>query len=132
MAGYSKTNLKNDPEDQAPNYGLSPDMEYRVAREPLDTEQTAISYLRMAPEFRQPFGHKHKQQEEIYVLLEGTARVKLDKEIVELEPWDALRIAPEVMRCVEAGSDGAALLLYAAPRVDMQEDVEMAQGWWTD
>ena len=71
MADYTKRNLKNDVEDVAPKFDLSPDMEYRPGREPLETEQSAISYLRLAPGFWMPCGHHHKEQEEIYVLLAG-------------------------------------------------------------
>jgi mannose-6-phosphate isomerase-like protein (cupin superfamily) len=88
-----------------------------------------VSYLRVAPGFRIPFGHSHDKQEEIYVLVGGSARVKLDDEVVELEPWDGLRIAKETVRNVEAGPDGAELLLFAAPRAE-HGDANMQQGWW--
>jgi len=78
MAGYTKLNLKQDVEDQAPHYDMSPQLEFRVAREPLETENAAISYLRVAPNFRLPFGHTHGEQEEVYVLVGGSARIKLD------------------------------------------------------
>jgi uncharacterized cupin superfamily protein len=131
MSSHTKVNLKRDVEDQAPKFGLAPNLEFRTAREPLGCEQSGFSYQRIAPGFRQPFGHNHKTQEEIYVLVAGGARVKLDDEIVGLEPWDALRIAPGVTRCVEAGPDGAELLLYGAPKTDGQ-DAEMVPGWWSD
>ncbi len=131
MSKHTKVNLKNDVEDHAPKFGLAPDMEFRAARGALGCEQAGFSYQRIAPSFRQPFGHSHKEQEEIYVLVSGGARVKLDDEIVELEPWDAVRIAPGVMRCVEAGPDGAELLLYGAPKTAGQ-DAELTTGWWAD
>ncbi len=131
MSKHTKVNLKNDIEDHAPKFGLSPGMEFRAARGVLGCEHAGFSYQRIAPGFRQPFGHSHKEQEEIYVLVSGGARVKLDDEIVELEPWDAVRIAPGVMRCVEAGPDGAELLLYGAPKTAGQ-DAELAPGWWAE
>ena len=130
MSEYTKANIKHDVEDFAPKFGLSPSLEFRSARQALECEQSGASYQRIAPGFRTPFGHSHKQQEEVYVLLSGSARVKLDDDVVELAPFDALRIAPGVMRCVEAGPDGAELLLFGAPKVD--QDAEMVQGWWTD
>jgi hypothetical protein len=69
MADYTKVNLKEDVEDQAPNFGLAPDLEARMARVPLELEHSGISYQRLAPNFRVPFGHKHKTQEEVYVCL---------------------------------------------------------------
>ncbi len=129
MSGYTKANLKHDVEDAAPKFGLAPQLEFRAARKVLECEQSGASYQKIAPGFRQPFGHRHREQEEVYVLLSGSARVKLDDDVVELASFDALRIAPGVTRCVEAGSDGAELILFGAPRVD---DADIVQGWWTD
>jgi hypothetical protein len=130
VSAYTKANIKHEVEDHAPKFGLSPGLEFRSGRQALECEQSGASYQRIAPDFRQPFGHAHKQQEEVYVLLSGSARVKLDDDVVELVPFDAVRIAPGVMRCVEAGPEGAELILFGAPRVD--SDAEMIQGWWVD
>jgi mannose-6-phosphate isomerase-like protein (cupin superfamily) len=130
VSGYTKANIKHDVEDHAPKFGLSPGLEFRSGREALECEQSGASYQRIAADFRQPFGHAHKQQEEVYVLLSGSARVKLDDDVVELVPFDAVRIAPGVMRCVEAGPEGAEMLLFGAPKAN--SDAEMVQGWWAD
>lgn len=130
MARYTVKKL-TEIEDQAPKFGLAPNLEFRVAGEPLDAEQSAISYLRVAPNYRLAFGHKHKQQEEIYVLVNGSARLKLDDDVLELGPWDTVRIAKETVRNVEAGPEGAELILFGAPKTGPGDaDVEM--GWWTD
>jgi mannose-6-phosphate isomerase-like protein (cupin superfamily) len=131
VAGYTKLSLKRDVEDQALSYGLSPNLEFRFVGTGLDAHESGLSYLRVAPGFRLPFGHSHERQEEIYVLVSGSARVKLDDDLVELEPWDCLRIAPETVRNVEAGPEGAELLLFAAPRAG-SDDVTMLQGWWQE
>src|SRR5918995_6832294 len=115
MAGFTIKNLK-EIEDQAPKFGLAPNLEFRVAGKPLDAEQSAISYLRVAPNYRLTFGHKHKQQEEIYVLVRGSARVKLDDEVLELGAWDTVRIAKETVRNIEAGPGGAEVILFGAPK----------------
>jgi mannose-6-phosphate isomerase-like protein (cupin superfamily) len=120
--------MKTDVEDAAPKFGLSPGLEFRYAQKPLELEKTGASYERIAPDFRQPFGHVHKEQEEIYVVVTGSARVKLDDDIVELGPFDAVRIAPGVTRCVEGGPEGAELLLFGGPKV--KDDADMIQGWW--
>jgi len=130
MAGYTFKNLK-EIEDQAPKFGLAPNLEFRVAGDPLDAEQSAISYLKVAPNYRLAFGHNHKQQEEIYVLVGGSARVKLDDEVLELRPLDAVRIAKETTRNVEAGPEGAELILFGAPKTG-PGDAEVEQEWWTD
>src|SRR2546421_3522028 len=88
---HTVINLK-EVEDQAPNFGLSPNLEARMARVPLELEHSGLSYQRLAPNFRVPFGHKHKQQEEIYVVISGTLRAKVADEVVELKAWDALRV----------------------------------------
>ena len=131
MADYTKLNLKEDVEDQAPKYDMSPQLEFRTARVPLETENAAISYLRVAPNFRLPFGHTHGEQEEVYVLVGGSARIKLDEEVLELRPFDAVRIHRETMRNLEGGPDGAELILYGAPNAG-PEDAQMSPGWWSD
>ena len=131
MAGYTKRNLRTDVDDQAERFGLSPSLEFRVARAPLDLERSGVSYLRIAPGFRMPFGHRHAEQEEAYVLVEGSARLKLDDEVLELRPWDAVRIAKETVRALEGGPEGAVLILVGAPAT-AGSDAELLQGWWAD
>ena len=120
----------NDVEDAAPKFGMAPDVEARFARRPLECEQLALSYQRLAPNARMPFGHKHAAQEEIYVLLDGSAHVKLEDEVVELGKLDALRVDPQTMRAFEAGSEGAEFLAFGAPGPD-DNDAEMVQNWWS-
>ena len=127
---YTVVNLKQ-VDDMAPRFGLSPGLESRFARVPLGLKQSGISYFRVAPEFRAPFGHTHTEQEEIYLVVGGSARVKLDDEVVELNEWDAVRIPPGTMRGLEGGPEGAELLAFGAPSNE-NRDVEMVQGWWTD
>jgi mannose-6-phosphate isomerase-like protein (cupin superfamily) len=131
MSGYTRKNLRSDVDDQAKAFGFSPDLEFRVARDALGTRECALSFMRLGPGFRVPFGHHHEEQEEIYVLLRGRARLKLDDDVLELDPWDAVRIAPGVVRDVEGGPDGAELLLFGAPRVG-SGDAVTTQGWWAD
>jgi mannose-6-phosphate isomerase-like protein (cupin superfamily) len=126
MADYTKLNLKQDIDDMAPKFGLSPGLESHFARRPLELEQSGLSYYKIATDFRVPFGHRHSEQEEVYVVASGSARLKLDDEIVELAPWDAVRIAPGVMRGLEGGPDGAEVIAFGAPNTDNQ-DAEMVQ-----
>ena len=132
MPGYTKQNL-GQVEDMAPKFGHDTAMEARFASRPLELERTGLSLQRLKPGARIPFGHRHKEQEEVYVVLSGSGRAKLDDEIVELEALDALRVAPEVMRAVEAGSEGMALLVFGAPASGGSpgDDVEeLSPGWW--
>ena len=130
MADYTKVNLK-EVEDQAPRFGLAPHIEARMARVALELENSGVSYQRLAPGFRLPFGHKHKQQEEVYVLVNGTARMKLGEEVVDLKQWDAVRVPKDTMRSIEAGADGAEFLAIGAPNTG-PGDADMEQGWWSD
>jgi len=131
MAGWTKVNLKDDVEDQAPNFGLGGKLEARMARVPLQLEQSGVSYQRLSPGFRLPFAHRHKNQEEVYVLISGSARAKVGDEIVELRPFDALRVHKDTTRGFEAGPDGAELIAIGAPNTG-PGDAEVEQDWWTD
>jgi mannose-6-phosphate isomerase-like protein (cupin superfamily) len=131
MAKYAIKNLKSDVQDMAPQFELSPDLEARFARGDLEADNFAVSYLRVAPNFRMPFGHNHREQEELYVVLSGSGRLKLDEEVVEVGQYDAIRIPRETMRAFEGGPEGAELLLFGAPRGE-SNDAEMEPGWWSD
>lgn len=127
MPNYTVKNLKQ-VENMAEQYGMSDGLEARFARGPLELSNFGLSYQRLAPGFRVPFGHKHGEQEEVYVVLSGSARLKLDDEIVELKQWDAIRVPCEVTRNFEGGPEGAELLAIGAPAT---RDTEMLQGWWS-
>ena len=130
MAEYTLANLKQ-VEDHVPEFGFAPNLEARFATGPLELQKSGMSYQRFAPNFRTPFGHKHQEQEEVYVILSGSARVKLDDEVVELKPMDAVRVPVSTTRGFEAGPEGAELLAFGAPDTD-NKDLEMDQGFWPD
>jgi mannose-6-phosphate isomerase-like protein (cupin superfamily) len=130
LAGYTTLNLK-DVEDQAPNFGLSPDLEARMARVPLELEQFGLSYQRIAPNFRLPFAHKHKNQEEAYVVVSGSMRAKVGDDIVDLKQWDVLRVDKDTVRGFEAGPEGAEVIAVGAPNTG-PGDAETLNDWWTD
>lgn len=130
MANYTKLNLRKEVEDQAPKFGMD-DLEFHTARVPLELENSGVSFLRIAPNYRMPFGHTHNEQEEVYVLVNGSVRLKLDDEILELEPWDAIRIHKDTMRNLEGGPEGAEIILFGAPNAG-SGDAETTQDWWTD
>jgi mannose-6-phosphate isomerase-like protein (cupin superfamily) len=131
MAGYTKVNLREDVEDQAPNFGLEGKIEARMARVPLELEHSGVSYQRLAPNYRLPFAHKHKTQEEVYVLISGAARAKVEDEVIELKPFDALRVHKDTTRSFEAGPEGAEMIAIGAPHTG-PGDADMVNDWWTD
>jgi mannose-6-phosphate isomerase-like protein (cupin superfamily) len=132
MTQHTIKNLR-DVEDAAPKFGMAPDVQARFAAGDLGLERSAISLQRLAPNVTQPFGHHHKGQEELYVVLEGGGQVKLDDAVYDVGKLDAVRVAPEVMRAFSAGPDGLEFLAYGAPAVvEPMQDVQMQQGWWSD
>jgi quinol monooxygenase YgiN/mannose-6-phosphate isomerase-like protein (cupin superfamily) len=126
--GSTLINLLDDVEDQAPNFGLSSTGEARFAYRNLEAINTAISHQRLRPGARQAFGHRHHHAEEIYVVLAGSGRVKIDDEIREVRAHDAIRVAPRSMRAFEAGPDGLEVLAIGARHTG---DVEMARDFWS-
>ena len=129
MADYTKQNLRDEVEDMGPQFGYGGDMQARFGRKPLGLANSGVSYFKLAPGFRVPFGHTHAEQEEVYVVLSGSARVKAGDEIVELAELDAIRLPAGLAHGMEAGSDGAEMLALGAPNTD-NKDVEMLQDFW--
>ena len=129
MADYTVVNFKNDVEDMAPKFGYSPGLESRFARKNLELEKSGVSYFKVAPDFEVPFGHVHSEQEEVYVVLNGNARAKIGDEVIDLEQWDAIRVAPGAWRSLAGGPDGAEVLAFGAPNTENQ-DIEMSQDFW--
>jgi mannose-6-phosphate isomerase-like protein (cupin superfamily) len=130
MADYSVVNLKRDVEDMAPKFGFSPGLESRFARKTLGLENSGLSYFKIAPDFVMPFGHVHNEQEEVYLVISGSARAKLGDDLVELSQWDAVRVPPGVWRSLAGGPEGAEILAFGAPNTE-NGDVEMDQDFWT-
>jgi quercetin dioxygenase-like cupin family protein len=131
MADYTIKNLKTDVDDQAPNFGLAPHLEARMARVPLELENFGLSYQRLAPSFRVPFGHTHNVQEEAYVVVNGSVRVKLGDEVHELQQWDVVRVPKDTPRGFEAGPKGVELIAIGAPNTG-PGDANVMEEWWSD
>ena len=129
---FTLRNIKADLEDIGPRFDGAPDLEFRAATAALDLEQSGLSYQRIPPGYRFPYGHTHRKQEEVYVVLSGSGRMKLDDEIVELEEWDAVRVPAGTWRGYEAGPEGLEILVIAAPSEPQREDVEGRRDWWAD
>jgi uncharacterized cupin superfamily protein len=125
---YAKKNLKDLP-DMAPKFGLDETQEARFGRQELGAEQTGFNYLTVKPGRREAFAHRHREAEEVFVVLAGSGRVKLDDELVELKPLDAVRVSPGVTRGLEAGDEGLAILIFG-PHVE--KDGEMVSDFWPE
>ena len=129
MSAYTVKSLK-EIDNQGVHFGLDPgELELRMARVPLECENSGVSYMKLGPNFRSNYGHQHKVQEEIYVLVTGSGRIKLDDDIVELTPWTAVRIHRDTIRALEAGPDGAELLAIGAPNTGPGDGIN-TMDWW--
>jgi quercetin dioxygenase-like cupin family protein len=128
MADFTQHNLK-DVDDVAA--GRAPGLEARMARGAMDSEHLGISYFKLEPGTRAPYGHHHVVQEEAYVVIAGSGRFKLDEEIIDVKQWDVIRVAPAVVRGMEAGPDGLELVIAGSDRPE-GGDGNIIGDWWTD
>lgn len=125
---YTKVNL-GEVDDSAPGYGFGEIQEARFATGALGTTATGVCLHRLHPGRRAPFAHRHAEAEEVYVVVGGSGRIRLDDDVVELGPLDAVRVAPQVTRQLESGPDGLQVLALG-PR--HEGDGELVHGWWID
>src|SRR3954462_2879640 len=114
MAGFTIKTLQ-DVDNSAPP-GAGDGLEARFARKHLDSDHLGVNYFRYAPDFRAPYGHRHREQEEAYVVVGGSGRVPVCADIVGLKRCDVVRVAPEVVRAFEGGADGLELVAIGADR----------------
>src|SRR5438270_12865118 len=128
MPDFSLKNLK-EIDDAAADRG--PDIEARFARKHLGSEHLGVSYFKYAPNYRSPIGHRHREQEEAYVVVAGSGRAKLGDEVVDLRQWDVVRVAPSVVRSFEGGPDGIELIAIGSDRPE-GGDGQMVEDHWTD
>jgi mannose-6-phosphate isomerase-like protein (cupin superfamily) len=126
---FSKKNLKQ-VKDRAPEFGFGDIQEARFAHGDLEAQDTGLSYIALRPGKRQGFAHKHENAEEIYVILYGTGRMKLDDEIIDVGTMDAIRVAPTVVRAFEAGDDGLEILAFG-PRKEGDGEI-IKNGFWPE
>jgi mannose-6-phosphate isomerase-like protein (cupin superfamily) len=124
--GYEKKNLR-DVDDSAAEHGLSALQEARFATSDLGAEQTGLNYMTIKAGQREAFAHRHHQAEEIYVVLAGAGRVKLDDELVDLTAFDAVRVSPGTTRAFEAGPSGLDVLIFGAHH---EGDGEIVEDFW--
>jgi quercetin dioxygenase-like cupin family protein len=128
----SRFAIKNlmEVEDSAGDRGGG-QVEARFARKHLDSEHLGVSYFRYAAGFRSPMGHRHREQEEAYVVVGGSGRILLDDEVLELRRWDVVRVSPEVVRAFEGGDDGLELIAIGSDRPE-GGDGERAEPAWPE
>ncbi|HXF97629.1 MAG TPA: cupin domain-containing protein [Gaiellaceae bacterium] len=128
MPDYTLVNLRA-VEDLAARHGFSEFQEARFPREELHLRTLGLSYQVVKPGKRHAFGHWHREAEEVYVVLAGSGRCRLNGETVEVRPLDALRVGPAVTRRFEAGPEGLELLVFSPHHPG---DAEIVPDFWQD
>lgn len=125
---YTRTNLIS-VEDAAPANGFGDRWEARAARVALDAAQTGVTHFRLRPGKRSPFVHRHREAEEVYLVLSGSGRMKLGDEMIDVGRLDAVRVAPAVPRAFEAGPDGLEFIAFGPHYADGEpvEDAWVAE-----
>jgi quercetin dioxygenase-like cupin family protein len=129
MSEYSIMNLREVDDDTG---GRVPGMEGRFGRKYLDSRDLGVSLWSYAPGVRTPFGHSHREQEEAYVVVAGSGRIRLNDEVREVGLWDVVRVAPEVIRAFEAGPDGLELIAVGGPKPEGGDGVGSDSPWPED
>ena len=124
---YTIKNLR-ELDDVAQGAGHSEFIEARFGHQELEAEKSGISHQVIKAGKRQPFAHKHGEMEEIYVVVSGSGRVKLDDEVEELSPLDAVRIGPSVIRSFEGGDEDLELLVFS-PRAKGDAEIVQDFSW---
>lgn len=128
MSNWKIVNLQ-DVNDMAE--GRMDGLEARMARKDLETRDVGVSLFRYGPKFRNPVSHQHREQEEAYVIVRGSGRLRLDDEIKDVRQWDVIRVDPAVVRAFEAGPDGMDVIAVGGPRPE-GGDGEMLDSPWPD
>jgi mannose-6-phosphate isomerase-like protein (cupin superfamily) len=128
MPNYTIKNLLEVDETAS---ARNPQVEGRFGRSSIDSEHLGVSLFRYAAGYQPTIGHRHREQEEVYVVLSGSGRVRLDDDIVDVGPWDVVRVAPSVVRGFAAGPDGLEVLAVGSDRPE-GGDGELVADWWVD
>jgi quercetin dioxygenase-like cupin family protein len=113
MAGYTRVNLMEVEDSVA---GRAEGIEGRFGRGPMGARDIGVSHWRYAPGFRSPMGHRHREQEEAYLVISGSGEVLLDGDVIELAQWDLVRVSPEVVRAFAAGPEGMDVVAVGGPK----------------
>jgi quercetin dioxygenase-like cupin family protein len=125
MPDWTKLNF-DEVRDASPD---EVEIQWRFGREALGSPDLGVSRFTYEPGARMPWGHRHRAQEEAYVVVRGSGRAKLDDEVVELAPWDVLRVAPAVVRSFEAGPDGMEVICIGGPKPEGVDGMKV-DGFW--
>ena len=128
MSDYTIVNLLELDDVVA---GRVPGLEGRFGRTQMESRDLGISHFQWDPNVRSSSSHSHREQEEAYVVVGGSGRVRLDDEVRDIARWDVVRVAPEVVRAFEAGPDGLELIAVGGPKPE-GGDGQLSDSPWPD
>ncbi|MBA2644579.1 MAG: cupin domain-containing protein [Solirubrobacterales bacterium] len=83
----------------------------------LESDRLGARYWRLAPG-QASTRHRHRRQTELYVVLEGTGRVRVDEDVLTLAPLSALLVQPDTVRQVFNDTGADALWLVVGTPVE--------------
>ena len=126
MSAYTVVNLEAIEDSVGKR---APGMQGHFARKHLGSRDLGVSLFRYEPGFRSPVAHRHREQEEAYVVVAGSGRALLDGDVVELRRWDVVRVAPQVTRAFAAGPGGLEVIAIGGPKPP-EGDGEPAEAAW--
>jgi quercetin dioxygenase-like cupin family protein len=129
MTTNYKTMKLDDVEDSAPKFGMSETGQARFLRKDLGATGIGLADYKLNPGQRIPFGHSHADSEEIYVVIAGSGRFKLEDELVDVAARDVVYCGPDTMRAWEAGPDGLEILAFGD---HVEGDAKGDYEWWKD
>jgi mannose-6-phosphate isomerase-like protein (cupin superfamily) len=131
VSSYSIVTSDEAPDMMAQYEGFG---EMRFFAEPLATEQVAFTWRLMPPGSggKGSYGHRHRDQEEIYFVVRGNLEFKLGDEVVEVGPRTAVRIASDLFRSVHNSSDEEAEMVIVSVRSDDEDQTEMTPDFWPE
>lgn len=119
MSGYKVTRF----DEVADVLGDYPG-EMRLLTQDLECEQVAVSYRRMPQHTggKGSYGHYHRTQEEVYVVVSGRLQFKLGDEVIDVDAGGAVRVAPETARSVWNDEPADAELIIVSTKLDDQSN----------
>jgi quercetin dioxygenase-like cupin family protein len=128
MENYTRVNLLELEDSVA---GRAEGIEGRFGRGPMGAQDVGVSHWRYAPGFRSTMGHRHREQEEAYLVIFGSGEMMLDGDVIELGQWDLVRVAPTTVRAFAAGPDGMEIIAVGGPKPE-GGDGEPGEVAWPD